>query len=162
MARREHPEDFNAFGYDPRGQVANMTGLAFGENWRPNQQQIPRYSGPGLQVAPPRYGPPADYQRPHLSDNFVPHLPHTGYLGALQYQRHEGPWAHYPGYPMQALPPPPPHAPLVHPYHRHYPGPLGPPSQQAAPPNSQQGHEESRERSKHEVRPGGMCQCNFK
>jgi hypothetical protein len=31
MAHREHPEDFNAFGYDPRGQVANIVGLMFGE-----------------------------------------------------------------------------------------------------------------------------------
>ncbi|KAF8239807.1 hypothetical protein L208DRAFT_1374474 [Tricholoma matsutake] len=99
MAQQERPEDYNAFGYDPRGRVANMAGLMFGEDWRPDQQNIPRHHGPN--VAPPRFGPPADYQRPHLPNNFVPHLPHDGYLGALQYQRREGPWAHYP--------PPPPH-----------------------------------------------------
>ncbi|KAI0281282.1 hypothetical protein BGY98DRAFT_1095023 [Russula aff. rugulosa BPL654] len=59
---------------------------------------IPRYNGP--EIAPPRYGPPADYQRPHLPNNFVPRLPHDGYLGALQCQRREGPWAHYPLPPM--------------------------------------------------------------
>ena len=26
------------------------------------------------EVAPPRYGPPADHQRPHLPNNFVPQL----------------------------------------------------------------------------------------
>jgi hypothetical protein len=93
MARRDHPEDFNAFGYDPRGRVANFTGLMFGENWRPEQQYIPRFDGP--QITPPRFGPAAEYQYPHLPENFIPHLPHDGYLGALQYQRREGPWASY-------------------------------------------------------------------
>jgi hypothetical protein len=104
MAHRGHPEDFNAFGYDPRGRVANIAGLTFGEHWRPDQQDIPHHDGP--EVAPPRYGPPADYQRSHLPINFVPRLPHDGYLGALQYQRREGPWAHYPPPPMPLHPPP--------------------------------------------------------
>ena len=69
MAQRERPEDYNAFGYDPRGRVANMAGLMFGEDWRPDQQNIPRYHRPN--VAPRRFGPPADYQRPHLPNNFV-------------------------------------------------------------------------------------------
>jgi hypothetical protein len=30
MAHREHPEDFNTFGYNPRGQVANIIGFMFG------------------------------------------------------------------------------------------------------------------------------------
>ena len=70
MAHRpgDHPEDFNAFGYDPRGHVANFAGLMFGENWRPDQQRVTWFDGP--QVAPPRYGPPADYQHHYLPENF--------------------------------------------------------------------------------------------
>ena len=86
MAHQQQLEDFNAFGYNPRGWVANIAGLMFGENWHPNQHDIPCYNGP--QVASPQYGPPADYQCPYLPNSFVLHLPHDGYLGALQYQQH--------------------------------------------------------------------------
>jgi hypothetical protein len=51
MAQQERPEDYNAFGYDPRGRVANMAELMFGKDWCPDQQNIPRYHGPN--VAPP-------------------------------------------------------------------------------------------------------------
>jgi hypothetical protein len=56
MAHREHPEDFNTFGYDPRGRVSNIAGLMFGENWCPDQQHIPRYktSNP-LRIRGPLY-----------------------------------------------------------------------------------------------------------
>ena len=117
MAPQQHPEDFNAFGYDPRGRVANASALLLGENWRPDQRDIPRYHGPGMQIAPPRFGPPADYQQPHLPNGFIPHLPHDGYLGALQYQRREGPWAGYPPpayQPLQAQHIPPPYYQNVH------------------------------------------------
>ena len=43
-------EDFNAFGSDPRGRVANAAALLLGENWRPDQRDIPRYHGPGMQI----------------------------------------------------------------------------------------------------------------
>ena len=157
MAHRpgDHPEDFNAFGYDPRGHVANVAGLMFGENWRPDQQDVPRFDGP--QVAPPRYGPPADYQCHYLPEDFIPHLPYNGYLGALQYQRREGPWANYFSFPPP--PPPPPHQPL-----RPYPGHYPPGSQQTTTPNSSQWvqqltqlHQTLRERANREVHPGGMC-----
>ncbi|KAI9453667.1 hypothetical protein BJY52DRAFT_1396504 [Lactarius psammicola] len=69
MAQQEQPGDYNAFGYDPRGRVANSAGLLFGEDWHPNQQTIPHPHGPG--VAPPRFGPPAGYQQPHLPNGFV-------------------------------------------------------------------------------------------
>ena len=126
-----------------------MAGLLFGENWRPEQLHLPRYNGP--QVAPPRYRPPAEYQRPYLPENFVPHLPHDGYLGALQYQRREGPWAHYP------LPPMPLHVPPVRlPHEYHLPAP-----QQATLPERghqlQEVQQSSRERPNREVNPGGMC-----
>ena len=148
MAHRERPEDFNAFGYDPRGRVANAAGLAFGENWCPDQQHIPRHHGP--EVAPPRYGPPADYQRSHLPNNFVPHLPHDGYLGALQYQRREGPWAHYPLRPM------PLHAPPVQLQHGYY---ISDPQQAALPNRGRQLQVQQtlRERPNREVNPGGTC-----
>jgi hypothetical protein len=120
----------------------------FGENWRPDQQHIPRYNGP--QVAPPRYGPPAEYQRAHLPDNFVPCLPHDGYLDALQYQRREGPWAHCPLSHVTV------HAPPVQLQHEYYlPGP-----QQTALPNCghqlQQVQQNLGEQPNREVNPGGM------
>ena len=144
-------QDYNAFGYDPRGTVANAAGLLFGENWRPNQQDIPRYTGP--EVAAPRFGPPADYQQPYLPQNFAPQLPPMGYLGALQYQRREGPWANYPyAVPATHYPPhPPPLAPrqgdLVQ-----YPLATPPPQYrhtEAAPPSS-------RPLANGEVRTGGI------
>lgn len=147
----KRPQDYNAFGYDPRGTVANAAGLLFGENWRPNQQDIPRYTGPG--VAAPRFGPPADYQQPYLPQNFAPQLPPMGYLGALQYQRREGPWANYPyAVPAAHYPPhPPPLAPrqgdLVQ-----YPSAAPPPQYrhtEAAPPAS-------RPLANGEVRTGGI------
>lgn len=79
---RDRPEDYSAFGHDPRGTWANAGALLIGPHWRPDQEGIPRYAG--NEVAAPHYGPPADYQIPHLPENFVPRLPPTGYLGALQ------------------------------------------------------------------------------
>ena len=70
MARREHPGDYNTFRYDPRDRVANVAGLMFGEDWWPDQYDIPWYCGP--EVAPLCYDAPADYQRLHLPNGFVP------------------------------------------------------------------------------------------
>ena len=81
MAQLEQPRDYNAFGYDPRGRVASISGLLFGENWRPDQEDIPCYHG--AEVAPPRYGPPADYQLPYLPNNFVPQFPHDAFSSSL-------------------------------------------------------------------------------
>jgi hypothetical protein len=89
---REQPEDYNAFGYDPMGWVANVAGLMFSEDWRPNQEDIPRYRGPGPEVAPPQYDPPADYQQAHLPNNFIPQFSHNGYLGDMQRQYQQQPW----------------------------------------------------------------------
>src|ERR1700683_2035236 len=86
------PEDYNAFGYNLRGRMANAAGLLFGENWCPNPTGLPQYNGPAQGVAP-RYGPPAPYQQVHLPHGFVPNLPQDRYLGALQYQHQQGPWA---------------------------------------------------------------------
>ena len=154
MAQRERPEDYNAFGYDPRGRVANNVGLLFGENWRPDQQTIPRYHGPN--IAPPRFGPPADYQRPILPNDFVPHLPHDGYLGALQYQQRQGPWMYYsphqPPYatsPMQyTFPPVPPPPPGFYPQNHQQQFYQQLPTPKVAPLVSMA--------SEREVRPGGM------
>ena len=48
MAQYEQPEDYNAFGYDPRGQMANVAGLLFGEDWCPDQHTIPHHCGPNV------------------------------------------------------------------------------------------------------------------
>ena len=37
MARREHPEDYNAFGYDPWGRVANITTFKELQRWSKSQ-----------------------------------------------------------------------------------------------------------------------------
>jgi hypothetical protein len=92
--RAQHaPEDYNAFGYDPRGRMANAAALLFGENWRPDPVGIPQYNGPQAHGVAPRYGPAAPNQQAHLPPGFTPNLPHNGYLGALQHQRQQGPWA---------------------------------------------------------------------
>ena len=104
MPQREQPKDYNAFGYNPRGWVANMAGLLLGEDWHPDQQDIPCFDGP--HIVPPQHGPPADYQQPHLPNNFIPQLPNISYLGALQYQCRQGSWAHYHPPPYAAPPPP--------------------------------------------------------
>src|SRR4030088_1551633 len=104
MAQREQPQDYNAFGYDPRGRVVGISGLMFGEDWRPNQENIPCYRGSRPEVPPPRYGPPADYQQAHLPNDFVPQFPHDGYLGALGVynQQQQRPWLPPP---LQYVPP---------------------------------------------------------
>jgi hypothetical protein len=81
-----------------------MAGLLLGEDWCPDQQDIPHFDGPHITL--PQYGPPADYQQHHLPNDFIPQLPNTGYLNALQYRCHQGPWAHYHPPPYAAPPPP--------------------------------------------------------
>ncbi|THU85208.1 hypothetical protein K435DRAFT_869535 [Dendrothele bispora CBS 962.96] len=79
---RLRPEDYNAFGYDPRGTIANSAALLFGANWRPDPENVPpppSFNMPG----PPRYGPPAGFQLGYLPGNFAPGAPSTGYLAAV-------------------------------------------------------------------------------
>ncbi|THU95853.1 hypothetical protein K435DRAFT_859119 [Dendrothele bispora CBS 962.96] len=81
--RYPNPADYNAFGFDPRGTAANSTALLFGPNWRPDPGSVshsPAHLGP---PAAPRYGPPANYQLPHLPRPFTPGAPATGYLAGV-------------------------------------------------------------------------------
>ena len=135
--------------------VAGILGLTFGEDWRPSQEDIPRYHGP--EVVPPRYGPPADYQRAHLPNDFIPQFPQDAYLGALgvlHQQQQQRTWLPLPQY----VPSPryaPPQGNLAH-YNQYLPSqpyrqaraPIATPSQDLPAP--------SRERPNPEVRPGGM------
>jgi hypothetical protein len=129
--------------------MANAAALLFGENWRPDQQGIPRHVGP--EVAAPRFGPPANYQQPYLPQNFAPQLPPMGYLGTLQYQQHQGPWANYPYVAPAAYPPhPPPIAPRQVDLTQYPPAvPLAHYRQADAPTPT-------RHLTNGEVRPGGM------
>ncbi|KAL1712320.1 hypothetical protein EV715DRAFT_267981 [Schizophyllum commune] len=72
--------DYNAFGFDPTGRVASTCGLMFGSAWRPDPNSIPRSSS---HPAPPRFGPPADYQAPYLPRDFQPQAPPNSYLHAV-------------------------------------------------------------------------------
>ena len=77
VALRERAE-YNAFGYDSRGQVANIARLMFGENWCqcPDQQHIPCCNDPWLHNLN-NVRPSAEYMRPLPTTwNFVLHLPY--------------------------------------------------------------------------------------
>lgn len=63
--------DFNAFGYDPYGFIAHVTGHFYGPHWRPNHP-VQQFIG---RIKPPRYGPPAAYQVPFLPPGFQPRTP---------------------------------------------------------------------------------------
>ena len=63
---KRRPEDYNAFGYNPRGGMAKVSVLLFSANSRPDLVDNSRYPGP--QAVAPRFGP------------------QHGYLGALQFQ----------------------------------------------------------------------------
>jgi hypothetical protein len=63
--------NYNAFGYDPDGRVAWLSALLFGPDWIP---PFPSQQFVGL-PEPPRYGPPAYYQRGCLPNGFIPNLP---------------------------------------------------------------------------------------
>jgi hypothetical protein len=71
--------DYNAFGYDPEGRLAAVAAYFYGPAWKPvHGYGIP--SPAHLALGPPRYGPPARWQFPSLSHDFVARLPPC-YLG---------------------------------------------------------------------------------
>ncbi|RDB18283.1 hypothetical protein Hypma_000649 [Hypsizygus marmoreus] len=67
--------DFNAFGYDPKGHKAYIASLFYGPDWLPDapRQQF------GGRPEPPRYGPPARYQRACLPEGWKPRPPRDLY-----------------------------------------------------------------------------------
>jgi hypothetical protein len=67
---RDHGSNYNAFGYDPDGRVAYLTALFYGPDWVP---QITLKQFGGL-PAPPRFGPPAPYQKHCLPPGFRPRM----------------------------------------------------------------------------------------
>lgn len=73
-SRHRRPDsgaDYNAFGRDPQGRIAYLCALFFGPNYIP---LVPA-SQFGGRVVPPRYGPPAHYQRACLPQDFVVQSP---------------------------------------------------------------------------------------
>ena len=66
--------DYNAFGYDPDGRLANLAAYFFGPAWVPtNNDHLPSFQG--VVGAPPRYGPPAPQQAGWLPAAFGPRSP---------------------------------------------------------------------------------------
>ncbi|KAG6809396.1 hypothetical protein H0H92_000406 [Tricholoma furcatifolium] len=60
--------DYNAFGFDPYGRIAYIAAELYGSDYVP-QHNVRRFIG---DVQPPRYGPPAPYQRPVLPPDWTP------------------------------------------------------------------------------------------
>ena len=67
---RDHGSNYNAFGYDPDGRVAYLVALFYGPAWRPRATPK-QFGGP---PAPPRFGPPAPYQKTCLPHGFKPRM----------------------------------------------------------------------------------------
>ena len=65
---KDHGSNYNAFGYDPDGRVAYLVALFY--DWVP-QVTPKQFGGP---PAPPRFGPPAPYQRGCLPPGFKPRM----------------------------------------------------------------------------------------
>jgi len=92
MDRRKHDScaDYNAFGYDPDGRIAWVSATLFGPDWIP---PYPLQQFVGL-LEPPRYGPPARYQRSCLPEGFTPNPPPDfyGYQPSPPYIDPPTPW----------------------------------------------------------------------
>lgn len=72
LARRpkDHGSNYNTFGYDPDGRVAYLAALSYGPHWVPRFTPK-QFGGP---PAPPRFGPPAPYQKDCLPPGFKPRM----------------------------------------------------------------------------------------
>ncbi|RDB14923.1 hypothetical protein Hypma_016218 [Hypsizygus marmoreus] len=68
MPVQDRGANYNAFGYDPKGHKAYLSSLFYGPDWVPKftPQQF------GGRPEPPRYGPPARYQRAYLPEGWTP------------------------------------------------------------------------------------------
>ncbi|KAG6810628.1 hypothetical protein H0H92_011062 [Tricholoma furcatifolium] len=60
--------DYNAFGFDPYGRIAYIAAELYGSDYVPSNT-VRRFIG---DVQPPRYGPPAPYQRHVLPPGWTP------------------------------------------------------------------------------------------
>lgn len=64
--------DFNIFGYDPEGRIADLASHFYGPDWRPTTyEHILRLPG---DAQAPRYGYPAPHQASSLPITFQPSL----------------------------------------------------------------------------------------
>ena len=78
--------NYNAFGHDPDGRLAYLANMFWGPQYVPSfPSQV--FTGP---PEPPRYGPPAAYQRPCLPAGWLPNpplgpTPQPPYLDPLAY-----------------------------------------------------------------------------
>lgn len=72
---RDRGADYNAFGRDPNGWLAFLAAFFWGPGfvpWYTVQQFVGR-------PEPPRFGPPAPYQRNHLPQGWEPRVPPNFY-----------------------------------------------------------------------------------
>lgn len=76
---RDRGADYNAFGRDPEGRLAFLAAFFWGPAYVP-QYTIQQFAGP---PEPPRFGPPAPYQRACLPEGWKPHAPPNFYGVAL-------------------------------------------------------------------------------
>ena len=82
---RDNGSNYNAFGYDPDGRIAYLVALFYGPGWRP--RTIPKqFGGP---PAPPRFGPPAPYQKHCLPRGFKPRMHRDYYKIAAAFAANE-------------------------------------------------------------------------
>jgi hypothetical protein len=67
---KDHGSNYNAFGYDPDGRITYLAALFYGPGWVPRTTPK-QFGGP---PAPPRFGPPAQYQKRCLPPGFKPKM----------------------------------------------------------------------------------------
>lgn len=72
---RDRGADYNAFGRDPDGRLAFLAALFWGPAYVP-EHTVQQFGGP---PEPPRFGPPAPYQRACLPQGWVPRAPPNFY-----------------------------------------------------------------------------------
>lgn len=72
---RDRGADYNAFGRDPHGRLAFLAAFFWGPTYVP-QYTIQQFAGP---PEPPRFGPPAPYQRACLPQGWEPRAPPNFY-----------------------------------------------------------------------------------
>lgn len=78
---RDRGADYNAFGRDPDGRLAFLAAFFWGPDYVP-QYTVQQFVGP---PEPPRFGPPAPYQRAYLPNGWEPRAPPAFYGLDLAY-----------------------------------------------------------------------------